>query len=692
MRINRLTCSGLFSYVAESTIKFSGRTVIVGPNNAGKSNIFRIIRILLDALADNRSPSAFEMSRTENAAFVEAEIAFSPDECALLSEFLGYYRPRDKRLARLPIPEIAEFLAEVKIRLDWTKDVRGAGSNAGIRVSFPLCGFDLSGSPIWPDLYVSAIGAPRPKHQGKAVNFAEFCQRLVQDFDPKNRFASFVEGQGEAVLASVDFSNDAIASLDSAEDMESAIELKRRLRYGNKTTPLSLQRVLGSIMSQKTAHASASVLAHEPFSKVYKYLEQGAAGNSEFAAQFNRTASEVLRAMDLKDTGTLSPDGTNMARFLFTLKNSPDFECRQAFEKIRAGFKDVFDDKLHVDVALRYARFGADSSRAGSRREVFRRIGRPPRLNAPSFPEIMFADPSLPGSATSKQVGAGALQVLYLLAASSGIKNSVVLLDEPGINLHPAMLQAVMDKVGSDEESQFAIITHSPDVLSYEAFGKGSEVIYVKNSGGRSCVCCVRDGDGASSRWNAERKSLRHIIDVRVFFSNLAILVEGQSDQRLLAGVAEHKAGEDAKYDLARRNIVIADACGKDNLPTYADLLDAYQIAYVILADRDDGNAKHEKMFRDKKTADFPSDCQSCIDADIVLVEKDLERLMESIDERAFEDAKRASKASKVAVAIKFCRLVKARDPQKLRGFAAFLDYCIGRASGAQAGGARAPG
>lgn len=146
MRINRMTCSGLFSYTTESTINFSDRTVIAGPNNAGKSNIFRIIRILWDGLGTGGPLTAFEMSSTENAAFVEAEIALSPDERATLSEFLSYHSTPHKQLVRLPILELGEFLARATIRIDWTKDAQGTGSNPKIRVSFPQCGFKLSGS------------------------------------------------------------------------------------------------------------------------------------------------------------------------------------------------------------------------------------------------------------------------------------------------------------------------------------------------------------------------------------------------------------------------------------------------------------------------------------------------------------------------------------------------------------------
>ena len=320
-------------------------------------------------------------------------------------------------------------------------------------------------------------------------------------------------------------------------------------------------------------------------------------------------------------------------------------------------------------------------------REVPRLSKSVAELSLPSFPQILFEDAANTqngsgpearhASATPGQIGTGALQVLYLLAAAHGIRESVVLLDEPGINLHPEMLQAMMGTVGAGETaSQFLIITHSPELLGHELFDRGSDLIYVRKKSG-SEVLALSDDGGAGERWRQERKNLKHQIDVRVFFANLVILVEGRSDQIMLAEVAEHKAREDTKYDLARKNISTVMVDGKDNFEKYMELLGAYDIPYVILADRDDGNAKHEDLFEGMETADFPSDCGSSIGANIVLMKGKLEELMESMDERAYKAAKRRNK---VSTTIRFCRAVLQENPERMCRVVAFLDHCIERA------------
>ena len=676
MRINRLTCAGLFSYAAETTIRFPTHAVIVGPNNAGKSNIFRIMRVLADALYHNAWPSAFEMSSTGNGASVEASVAFSPKECGLLWRCFRYSSTaRGKiRVSKLPASaRIEEFFADTTIRIGWMKDIRGAGTNPEIKICFPRCGFKLSGALHESDLAVSDIDGPDHKVTGDAMEFPKFCKIIFEKDDPKTEFKFFEASGKKAVYSPVPFGNEEINDIRPTEEANNAIELKQLLFGKDRIDTLALPRVLGSIVSSKMVHASASNLRHEPFSKAYRYLRQrGLRRDSEFDERYNRTVAERLRAMDLEDSRKMDPDGSNMARFLFTLKTSPDYEDRTAFKEIQDRFAEMFEN-LQVDVALN--------------REVPRLSKSGAELSVPSFPQILFEDAANTqngsgpearhASATPGQIGTGALQVLYLLAAAHGIRESLVLLDEPGINLHPEMLQAMMGTVGAGETaSQFLIITHSPELLGHELFDRGSDLIYVRKKSG-SEVLALSDDGGAGERWRQERKNLKHQIDVRVFFANLVILVEGRSDQIMLAEVAEHKAREDTKYDLARKNISTVMVDGKDNFEKYMELLGAYDIPYVILADRDDGNAKHEDLFEGMETADFPSDCGSSIGANIVLMKGKLEELMESMDERAYRDAKRRNK---VSTTIRFCRAVLEENPERMCRVVAFLDYCIERA------------
>ena len=668
MRIDSLECSGLLSYEAETEIKFPNHAVIVGPNNAGKSNIFRIIRIMLEAL-DGKQPTASQISRAKDTAFVKAEMDFSDDERGLLSEFFGYYNPdsRPPRVAKHPdYEQIGEFLSSVTVRIGWTRDARGAGSAPRLTVSFPQCGFKLSGDLGQAELVVSGIDAQDGVFPGDPIEFPEFCARVFQNQDPVSGFADFAASGKTAVHSPVSFSDEAIDCMPSAKEKSGAIALKRRLGHGRKDETLTLPSVLGSILSRKIVHASAGGLLRRPFREIYEALMEDVEGDYEFTKRYNMRVSERLRVLDMGYEEKLDLDGGNVAQFLFALKNSTRWRDREAFEKIQDGFADAFHGQLRVDVALNYEWTDLGNSYA--------------KYNVPSFMQVLFTDST--GSAAPDQIGAGALQVLYLLAAAHGIKESVVLLDEPGINLHPAMLQTIMGTVGAGQtESQFLIITHSPELLGHEVFDRGGDLIYVRKKGGSEAIDLWGDG-GAGEWWCKERKRLKHQIDVRVFFANFVVLAEGVSDQSVLAGVAEYKAHGDQKYNLARENILIVRVDGKKNFPKYIRLLDSYKIPYVILADRDnDCDETHEELFGNKRTAVFPSGCEPFAGADVVLVEKNLEDVLKSMDKEAFKKAKKAGGGSKVAVAIEFCKTMS-KDADKLCRVTAFLDHCIECARG----------
>jgi predicted ATPase len=79
------------------------------------------------------------------------------------------------------------------------------------------------------------------------------------------------------------------------------------------------------------------------------------------------------------------------------------------------------------------------------------------------------------------QAGSGVVEVLFLLTLSHGLINSVILLDEPAVNLHTPLLKSVMNEITKPAEvpehkNQVIIITHSFELLHYLLFEKESKV------------------------------------------------------------------------------------------------------------------------------------------------------------------------------------------------------------------------
>ena len=663
VRLKRLVVEGLFSYTERQEAVFSGRTVIVGPNNAGKSNLFRIIDMLADELLRRGNLPTSKTSESDHDPCIEAEIFLSPSEIDKLVDFFSCSAQQvhpDQDMILTPDAESdRSCLGSITIKIEWKRVPRGLGVNPRVEIQFPECGFAFRG-PLDEEAFPAEpiSGERQTERTIKFVQFNAFVKEILESGDPKSSAESFFQAR-DTIHYAVSFNIDDM-------DLKTQLRIKDLMRWLDiETGSIALPRVLATMLKKGIVHATENRnLLQDEVAEMFDRLAIGTTDSDGFGYRYNSTLLEMFAHNSLNRSDTLDNDGGNIAQFLFSLKNSPDRLDTERYRAIEGRFRRMFrDQKLAIEPILEYP--AVDSHGGGTMRF--------PR------PRLVVADGHMRERLSLEQVGAGVRGVIYLLAAVYGARDSVVMLDEPGINLHPAMLQEVMEEMEEDgSNNQILITTHSPELLDYEMFDRGSDVIRVGKKGG-SRILGPWSNSAVDGWLKEKREKLKHQIDVVMFFSHLAILVEGRSDQSMLTGVAEYKAKEDPRYNLSRQNIAVIDVHGKDNFEKYSDLLDAYQIPYVILADRDDGNEKHEKTFQNMKTAEFPSDCESGIDADIVLVKNDLEHLLEDIDGNAFREARKAGRGSNVAVAIEFCKIVQGTDPQKLCPFTAFLDYCVGR-------------
>ncbi len=667
VRLNSLTCSGLFSYASESTIDFSEHVVIVGPNNAGKSNLFRVIQVLSDTLSgikDNLSGS--ETSPCASDPYVEAEVQLSFDECQILSEFFAYHLIDhggggnvELRIQSLPDQsKISHFFDSIKIRIKWEKTPENLAVNPYIHIQFLKCGFKLSGS-LSGGIFTAQQDESTLQSETITIPFNKFLIQIFSNSDnPEKGAASFFTDK-IAIHKPVSFSSNIINKL-SEEEKVRVRDLLYQLQQKINCDTFSLSRVFGAILSEGIVYASENRnLLRKPYIELFKkiYAEDN---NDKNANEYNKMLETSILYVSMEYTTTLEHDGSNIAQLLFSLKNSPHLSDKNRFQTIQKEFKNIFHSQnLGVDVSLQYA----------SRRRT--RFGS--YNNIPIFPEIYITESGLPEHIPLDQVGGGVRGVLYLLTAVHGVKNSIVLLDEPGINLHPSMLKAVVSTIkSSNTNNQFFIITHSPELLSNEMFDEGNDVVYIKKMNNQSGIYSL--DNETKKEFITERRRLRHQIDQRIFFANLVILTEGESDRNLLE-ITNDLANNDSKYDLSLKDIIIISVNSKYNFPKYVRLLKAFEIPYIILADCD---AKTD-IFQNEPTGEISANeikSNGCI----FLINHDLENLMKETDQRIFKQVNKGKK-SKVVVVLEFCKLMREKDPEKpiLEPIVKFLDHCVSK-------------
>ena len=90
-------------------LSLSKSNVIVGPNNSGKSNLLRIVRLLAESLPpSSKRPSEDEVF-SNKPPVLSAELVFSNSEAKTLLDFLRVYRVRDAGRGKDLCSRLQEF-------------------------------------------------------------------------------------------------------------------------------------------------------------------------------------------------------------------------------------------------------------------------------------------------------------------------------------------------------------------------------------------------------------------------------------------------------------------------------------------------------------------------------------------------------------------------------------------------------
>ena len=645
VRLKKLAVEGLFSYAERQEIEFSGRTVIVGPNNAGKSNLFRAINMLADALRGDLHLPVSKMSRSDVDPRIDAEISLSRYETGVLVDFFscGKTREKDPKAQEISEPnleKLGRYLDDATVKVGWKRMPDGTGGDQEVEVTFPACGFGFKTvlRGFSPEVVpADGTSGDRPGY----AKFNEFMNEILESDDPKKESGPFLRSH-RVTLDSVQF--DRHGPIDDPPARLQDLMLK----LGKSSGSVGLIQVIATMLARRIVHATENRnLVQDDVEELERLALEDQEGS---AAEYDRALLDTFRANSMAPTDALKHDGNNMARFLFALKNSPDFSNVERYNKIKHRFERLFKDpKLSIEPIE-------------ERRIISNRTG-----GSESFPNrrIMIVDEASSKYLPLGQAGAGVRNVLYLLAAVHGPKESVVMLDEPGINLHTTMLQGVMDGIHEkDSGNQIFIITHSVDLLRHEV-SRNAHIVLIRNDGGQSRIC--QDAYKAIKR-KKEPRETAHVIDPTVFFAKRVILVEGPSDRAMLE-MSGSMAVKDHKYDLPLNNIAVVGVGSKYNFETYRKLLDECGISWRILAD---GDAKDV----------FESDpvswvCKDGVEGDgpIYLLKGDLERFMEEMDPDVWNQSKTRSK---VTATLEYAKRLLEKNPDAVPApVAEFLDRCV---------------
>ncbi len=287
----------------------------------------------------------------------------------------------------------------------------------------------------------------------------------------------------------------------------------------------------------------------------------------------------------------------NLPLRLFNLKNGTVSE-RKRFDKIRNTFNDLLP-KWQLDLRFEIL--------PKPQRIQYNSTPYPPKLGLAfkdQLPTTYINDPSAEENQLCRititvreentsfelpitSAGAGIGEALILAEAIADCDDKLVILDEPGMNLHPSLQETIRELIEEDEniKGQFLLITHSPYLLFLKQKKELKCLIRFSKEKGVTVANHYRDlNDSALEKRIIREFSLS--ADARsLLFANAAIILEGETE---LGALPRLFAKSKTTRKPADSSLAFFSVGGDQNFTPILALLIALGIPYAIICD---GNA-----------------------------------------------------------------------------------------------------
>lgn len=220
--------------------------------------------------------------------------------------------------------------------------------------------------------------------------------------------------------------------------------------------------------------------------------------------------------------------------------------------------------------------------------------------------------------------------LLFLVEAEEEHRNCILLLDEPGIHLHPTAQEKLIEFLNKlSATNQAFYTTHSPFLIDGSRLERARAVFETPKGTEVSANVWPRDRDTLFPL----QAALGYSVCQTLFVAKKQVLVEGLTDYMLLSAL-NIRLRADGKTALAR-DIVMLPMGGTTNLAPLASMLAGHNIQLAFLLDADAAADAALKKLR-RVIADVDS---RCIKTSDVLAGRTAEELEELIPEAYYLDA-----------------------------------------------------
>ena len=592
---------GLYSYGSEKNrIDFGEKTLIVGPNNSGKSSIFKALDFFLRSLTeytDRESKPWHEQDTHE----MTVGFTLNDPERRYTAEVLLIRNSKGAQPFALAQRNIVEWLAcrlkNITLTIRW---IESPFSRMSYRPQYILqldeLGITINAEEYNSDAWAAKDSAVPFQSGTDTQNFGNVIEESILQDSLKKEFVSLL-GQRGLVVTKVPVMgrlNNETLTTDEKNRIQSLIDMSGNNIPGyNDNRPFFV--VLGYMLRSKFVFVSE---------------------------QRRFPDSNDLEKMPLKE------DGSNMHSFLFWLKNG-DRQEQEAYAAIQNKFK-----KIHSGNDMPFSVSVAGSQTREPQRNSESTGGQVHSGRATiSFPDasgrkLRFVD--------FAHVGAGIKEALFLLSSCFNRQDKVILMDEPAANLHPMWIKLLMHEILTPdgqgvESSQIVVITHSPAMASLELLSSVNKIARVDRHEYSEIVQPSKEDE----EWISERLATFHLLKSDILFSKKVILVEGQSDKIFVEAILnlcdEHEGGS--------TDYITVDVGGKYSFEKFQTFLKIFKMQFVILADGDAGK-KFKQQDAETLTIDSLSQGNNLGNKTVYILEEDLEHLLACLDKKLYDECK----------------------------------------------------
>ena len=173
------------------------------------------------------------------------------------------------------------------------------------------------------------------------------------------------------------------------------------------------------------------------------------------------------------------------------------------------------------------------------------------------------------------------------------LKPLVFALEEPELYLHPQLQRSVYDTLKDiSKRHQVLYCTHSPFFVDLNNY---RDILLLKKEEANGKTIQLQCEKELFS--TPERKSLQKIYRImnevdpksEMFFARKIVLAEGACEKHCYPVISK-------RLGVFNHSVTIVDCGGNDKIPLYQELLNAFQLRYLVVTDQDPGNEETEKI------------------------------------------------------------------------------------------------